>query len=139
MDHLPVTDVPDSVEDESLLATIADESCTTSVLAEAEKQGLVRSLLEAQERVEESFSMFPKPGCDLIEICCGRESTLTQCVLDLERASEFAKPMRPRWIWGKKPRVARSVTTDRGIGEATSASSSHGGPLFQHPPFSRGT
>ena len=81
-------------------------------------------LQEARERVEEAFSLFPKFGCDLLEICCGVESTLSKCVLDhgsvayrvglsnkmdltthagLERASEFARLVRPRWIWVSRP------------------------------------
>ena len=65
--HAP-SDLPVSLDDESLLASNGDDPCPTSRLEEAEKSFIAQSLREAQEGVEEAFALFPQFGCDLVEI-----------------------------------------------------------------------
>ena len=89
----------------------------------------VQSLEEAASRVEEILtSCFPSQ-CDLMEVCCRPESSLSQHVLgkggtayrvglsnkmDLsttcgrDRAREFASIVRPKWMWFSLPCGATS-------------------------------
>ena len=79
-----------------------------------------QSLVSAEYEVTEAFMSLPGFQLDLMEVCCGPESGITQAIRDkggtaeriglqnkmdlttpagVERASQFCEVMRPRYMW----------------------------------------
>ena len=98
-------------------------TCTASLTSES-REKIVEQLRAAEEECEDALVSLGSFGCDLLEVCCGEESSLTATVLSrggkafriglgnnmdlstsigLERASEFASIVKPRWMWFSTP------------------------------------
>ena len=124
-DH-PMSDVPALIDDDALCSQELGNSVFTCVrsMSELEKEEIVRQLEESQGECDEAFATLSRFKCDLVEVCCSDESTLTATVLQeggiayriglgnnmdlttsqgLERASEFASLVKPRWMWFSLP------------------------------------
>ena len=97
--------------------------CTVDV-SQHEKEVLLGSLRDAADRIEECLSQFETPCCDLMEVCCSENSTLTETICDkggrayrvglgnkmdmstthgVDRACRFAEVVKPRWMWVSSP------------------------------------
>ena len=116
----------DTIAEDALLSQEKKESdfAPEANVSDAEKDLIVQSLREAGERLEESLMSVDQSTCDLMEVCCGPESLLSQRVQDkggvsfrvglsnnmdigtqngLFRAREFANIVKPRWMWFSIP------------------------------------
>lgn len=98
-------------------------SCTAPLTSES-REKILEQIMAAGEACEEALVSLSGFGCDLLEVCCGENSSLTSTVLQkggkayriglgnnmdlstsigLERASQFASTVRPRWMWFSTP------------------------------------
>ena len=122
----PLGDRPFSIEDDALLSHELEDgvqSLERDLLA-SEKALIAQSLERAAHEIEEAFVELGKSTCDLMEVCCGPNSSLTQTILEkggvsfrvgfsnkmdmstthgTSRAREFAELVRPRWMWITTP------------------------------------
>ena len=111
------------LEDDSL-ATYEPSGFFTQRLPLEQKQFLCEALNTAHEQLQDAFSLVEASNCDLLEVCCASDSSLSRTVqevggvafrvgvennMDLtteigaERARQFAATVRPRWMWISTP------------------------------------
>lgn len=114
------------LEDDALIHQESESSvcCCIAALTEKERCFITESLQQTSHDLHDTFSSFPVSTCDLLEICCGPMSGLTQAVLEkggvgyrvgvhngmdlttnmgYERARQFANEVRPRWMMISTP------------------------------------
>lgn len=93
-------------------------------LTDEERVFLLDSLRSSESDLVEAFAQIPGEGCDLVEICCGPNSMLSQVVEELggraeriglfngydmstpkglEKARKRIRELRPRWLWFSLP------------------------------------
>ena len=110
------------IDDDALLSQETDESVGTYThkLTKEDRPKICAVLKGVQEELDECFASIPTHKCDLLEVCCGKDSGLTQVVLEnggkafrvgyrndmnlvsdhgLQRAKEFARIVKPKWMW----------------------------------------
>ena len=110
------------IDDDALLSQETDESVGTYThkLTKEDRSKICAVLKGVQEELDECFASIPTHKCDLLEVCCGKDSGLTQVVLEnggkafrvgyhndmnlvsdhgLQRAKEFARIVKPKWMW----------------------------------------
>ena len=112
---------------ENLFCTEPESFGCTALLTESTKEFLTDSLRHSSSELAEAFMACVTHDaykCDLVEICCSPNSTLTQTILDkggkafrvglennmdlstthgLNRAIQFLNIVKPRWIWISPP------------------------------------
>ena len=79
----PMSDVPAPIDDDALCSHEVSESVFTCVrsMSDSEKEEIIRQLEESQQECDEAFSALGSFKCDLLEVCCNEDSTLTATII----------------------------------------------------------
>ena len=122
-----MSDLPQRIEDDSLSTTTfavhedtrPSFSCTCELLDE-QKEMIGQQLERAQEEMVDALVTLGGSTCDLMEVCCGKDSGLVNKVVSMggigyrvgldndmdmstehgfDRASRFAEEVKPRHMW----------------------------------------
>ena len=120
------SDLPGDIIDDALTLQASESSVfsLTRPLQDDQMETIVQQLKGAHDDVVEILQSMDGSSCDLMEVCCGDNSSLTNMVqqhvgiayrvglqnnMDLstdvgfQRARQFAKETRPRWMWISLP------------------------------------
>lgn len=90
-----MSDVPAQIDDDALCSHELSESVFTCIrsMSEDQKGEIIRQLEDSQMECDEAFSTLGTFGCDLLEVCCNEDSTLTATIIQ-EGGKAFGKAFR---------------------------------------------